>query len=300
MTENYPNLFIVGAAKSGTTTLADSLQRHPDVFIIPYKESYFFSNDVDYARGMDWYLNTFFSEAAVGYLYRCDATTAYLYYAEKVAPRIKTDLPGQAIKFIAIFRNPIDRAYSHYWHNVNMGNGENLSFEEALQKEGERLTSEQPVLNELGRTGTAYFGGGLYARQLRAFWKYFRKDDFLLLLHEDLDRQEFPQTMQRVQTFLQVPPVTIQYTHSNVASKPRSRSFERIVRSRSVVKELMKLAVPAFERRRLKATLLRMNSAKYVYPPMDPSTREMLNQKYAPEIKEFEPMINRDLSTWLG
>jgi len=300
VSQTCPNLFIVGAAQSGTTTLADSLQQHPDVFIIPYKESYFFSSDVDYARGMDWYLNTFFSEAAAGYRYRCDASTSYLYYAEKVAPRIKIDLPGQAIKFIAIFRNPIDRAYSHYWHDVNMGNREAPSFEEALQKEGERPKTKQPTLNDLGRIGHAYFGGGLYARQLSAFWKYFHKDDFLLLLHEDLNRQEFPQTMQRVQTFLQVPLVTIQYTHSNVASKPRSRSFERIVRSRSVVKELMKLAVPAFERRRLKAAFLRMNTAKYVYPPMKPSTREMLKQKYAPEIKEFEPMINRDLSAWLA
>ncbi len=298
MNKKKPNLFILGVAKSGTTTLADSLRQHPNIFITPWKEPTYFSSDNNYAHGMNWYLDNFFPNSG-SYLYRGDASPSYLYFSEKVARRIQTDLSGESLKFIIIFRNPIDRAYSHYWHNVNRGLHERLTFEEALRAESERLRSNDKELNDLGRIRYAYISAGLYVKQVKSFWNFFPKENFLMLLNEDLYRQNYSQTMSAVQSFLQIFPAEIKYEHSNPSYRPKSHVFQAIVRKRSFFKDLLKLMIPAENRIQLKSSLLKMNAAPVAYPPMNPSTREMLREKFTPEIKELEITINRDLSTWL-
>jgi hypothetical protein len=299
MKQKKPNLFILGVAKSGTTTLADSLRQHPEIFITPWKEPTFFSSDMNYARGMEWYLNNFFADSD-GYSYRGDASPSYLYFADKVARRIKADLPGEDPKFIIVFRNPIDRAYSHYWHNVNRGLHEKLTFEQALLAEDERLKSQDKELNDLGRIRYAYRNAGLYVRQLTTFWDFFPKDRFLLLLNEDLHRSTYSQTMGLVQTFLQVPTLEINYEHSNSSYRPRSHLFQEAVRRRSLFKELLKRVIPPENRIRLKSSLLKMNAAPIAYPPMDPSTRVMLKEVFRTEIKELAAVLGRDLTAWLA
>lgn len=247
---------------------------------------------------MEWYLDNFFQDSDA-YRYRGDASPSYIYFAEKVARRIKIDLPGETIKFIVIFRNPVDRAYSHYWHNVNRGLLEKLMFEEALQAESERLESQKKEVNNLGRIRYAYFNAGLYVNQVKTFLNIFPAKNFLLLLHEDLNRQNFHQTMNLTQTFLQVPAMEIQYGHSNPSYKPKSLAFQEMVRKQSLIKNLMKLIIPADTRIRWKSFLLKMNAAPVAYPPMDPSTREMLKGRFTSEINELATMINRDLSAWL-
>lgn len=298
MNPQKPNLFILGVAKSGTTTLADSLRHHPDIFITPWKEPTFFSSDINYARGMKWYLDNFFPKSD-GYRYRGDASPSYLYFSEKVSRRIQTEMSGENLKFIIVFRNPIDRAYSHYWHNVNRGLHEKLTFEDALKAEEGRLKSQNRELNDLGRIRYAYISAGLYVRQLRIFWDIFPKDNFLLLLNEDLRQTSYHQTIQAIQTFLQVPIVQIDYEHSNPSYKPKSLFFQEIIRKRSLLKELLKLIIPVENRARLKLSALKMNAAPVAYPQMKPSTREVLKEKFKDEIRELETILNRDLSAWL-
>lgn len=297
MSNAKPNFFILGVAKSGTTTLADSLRQHPDIFIPAVKEPTFFSSDINYSNGINWYIDNYFSNS-VKYHYRGDASPSYIFFAEKVARRIQTDLSAETIKFIVIFRNPVDRAYSHYWHNVNRGLQENLTFEEALQAEEGRLKSQSSELNDLGRIRYAYFNAGLYTNQLREFWKRFPRENFLLLLSEDLHQQNFVQTMDSVQTFLQLPRIRIEYGHSNASYRPTSRAFEKTIRRQSIIKSILKLIIPAKTRVHLKSSLLKMNASPVAYPPMNPATREGLVKKYTPQIQELETIINRDLSTW--
>src|SRR3712207_4809254 len=105
-----PNLFIVGAAKAGTTALYDYLAQHPEVFLSRVKEPMFFSREDYYARGLDWYEAEYFG-GAEDYPVRAEATPHYLYWSEKVAPRIKEVYGERPVKFIASFRDPVSRAY---------------------------------------------------------------------------------------------------------------------------------------------------------------------------------------------
>jgi hypothetical protein len=299
MNSNTPNLFILGAAKSGTTTLADILRQYPYLFIPLIKEPTFFSSDVNYSNGLDWYINNFYTTTG-SHLYRCDASPSYLYFGEKVVERILKDLPDQNIKFIVIFRNPVDRAYSHYWHNVNRGLRENLTFEEALEIEAQRLKTQDKELNDLGRIRYAYFNAGLYAKQLNIFLTSFPQENFLLLLQDDLNTTRFHTTVGLIQDFLQIPSVDIKYLHSNYSYKPVRRSFDKMVRKRSPIKDVLKRIIPADKRTVIKNSLLKVNIAADKYPPMDPVTRKLLAETFTPSILEFQTIIKRGLSAWLN
>ena len=132
--DRMPNLFVIGAAKAGTTALYDYLAQHPDVFLSRVKEPMFFSREENYAKGLDWYEGAYF-QGAEHYPVRAEATPHYLYWSEKVAPRIKEAYAERLVKFVASFRDPVSRAYSWYWNMVREGR-EDLEFEEALRVEG--------------------------------------------------------------------------------------------------------------------------------------------------------------------
>ena len=117
-----PNLFIIGAAKSGTTTLYSILNAHPEVYMSPEKSPRFFSKDDLYLKGLNWYASKYFSGSG-NYPIRGEATPSYLALANLTAPRIQKAMVGKKIKFIVIFRDPTERAYSHYWFNMSKVRG---------------------------------------------------------------------------------------------------------------------------------------------------------------------------------
>lgn len=168
-----PNFLIVGAMKSGTTSLRAYLDAHPEAFCA--REIHFFNKH--FAKGLDWYRAQFAGTEdlpAVG-----EKCPEYLYYAD-VLERIAATLPD--VKPIVILRDPVSRAYSHYWHE-RRGGRERLSFADALAAEPERLR-ENP------RTPFSYMSRGRYLPQLERLFSFYPRERVLVLLFEDL--QEHP------------------------------------------------------------------------------------------------------------
>jgi|Deesub1362A_J573_1020465.scaffolds.fasta_scaffold01015_10 hypothetical protein len=263
--ESLPNFFIIGAAKSATTTLYRTLNKHPDVYLPFAKETAFFSRDEFFEKGIGWYMSTFF-RGADNYPARGEASPYYLYWGEKVVPRILECLDEIAVKFVAIFRDPVARAYSHYWHSVREGR-EALSFKEALEREGERLCEHWPELRATGALTYGYYRGGCYATLLKPFLHAFPREQFFFLLNEDL-RSDYDSAISGLLAFLRVrnsgymPPAM-----ENVASLPRSARFHRFLRERSWIKEPFKAILPFQLRHALKSSLIKMNLRRFRYPP---------------------------------
>ena len=293
----HPNLFILGVAKSATTTLADALRQHPEIFITAQKEPTFFSSDEEFSKGIGWYTSNYFKKS-YGYKFRGEASPSYLYFGEKVAKRIKENIPDPTIRFIVIFRNPIDRAYSHYWHNVLRGLKETLSFMDALSAEESRLEQNMIEYQNKGRIRYAYYSAGLYANQLEIFWKYFPKESFILLLQEDLYKDNFSKTISAIQAKLELDIVPAEYQHSNYSYRIINRSLDHAIRKKTFIKELIKRWIPPDRRFRMKSSLLKLTARDESYPPMDPDIRKMLIDRYIDSIVEFEKIIGRDLSNW--
>jgi hypothetical protein len=135
----------------------------------------------------------------------------YYIYHPLVPGRIRQDLPD--VKMIALLRNPVDRAYSHYHHEVRRGR-EDLSFEDALKKEEERLEGEvermeaDPGYVSVHHQRHSYMSRGRYAEQLRKWFDVFPMDRFLILQSEAMFRQ--PQAVfDQVLAFLDLPPMQL-------------------------------------------------------------------------------------------
>lgn len=140
-----PNLFIIGAAKSGTTSLHYALAAHPEVFLSEPKEPGFFVPEVTYYPSDEsWYLGLF--ERAGGARYRGESSTHYtkipLYRG--VPDRIAKFVDEEP-RFIYLMRDPIDRAVSNYWHNLRK-HQEHRGILEAFREVPEYLSVSDYVL----------------------------------------------------------------------------------------------------------------------------------------------------------
>ncbi|WP_428658502.1 sulfotransferase family protein [Runella sp.] len=177
------NLFIVGAAKCGTTSLYNYLSEHPSVFMSPVKEPHFFSevyqekpikiikekryhsvviNDLDQYNSL---FDDCINESVIG-----EASTSYL-WDTNAAQRIYNYNPGARI--IIMLRNPIERAFSHYVMQKFTGM-ENLSFYDALQKDISTSNKKWGVDN-------IYIDLGMYQKQVEKYTSIFPKKNIKLV-----------------------------------------------------------------------------------------------------------------------
>jgi len=270
-----PNFLIIGAQRSGTTALASYLRSHPDVFMPPKKEIHFF--DVNFERGTEWYRRQFDdaeNQLAVG-----EASPSYM-YREEAVPRI-AGLLARA-RLIAILRNPVDRAYSHFWMNRARGH-EPLDFRAALIAEPERLASDDPF----ARIGKSYLDRGLYLRQLRRVCEHFPRSALHVVLFEDL-RSSPTEVYADVCRFLGV---TDSFVPANIGA-PIGQFLE--FRSTTLFKVNRRLPLSL---RRI-ASPLNVRSRSKRYPSMDPKLRTELLTRFHDENRALAEWLGRDLSVW--
>ncbi len=291
-----PNLFIIGAAKAGTTALYDYLAQHPQVFLSRFKEPMFFSREENYAKGSDRYEEAHFA-GAEGYPVRAEATPHYLYWSEKVAPRIKEVYGENPVKFIVAFRDPVSRAYSWYWNMVREGR-EDLDFGEALRVEEHRLEQNHAELYQLGAMVYGYSAGSRYASLLQPYLELFSPEDFFFVFQDDL-KSRVDETCAEIFEFLGIESSTQMNTSkSNPAAMPRSRLFHKTLRQRSLFKELIKPFMPSRARSALKSKLMQANLKETTYVPLDRQLAHELRLSYTTEIEKLEKITGRELSSW--
>lgn len=172
--------------KCGTTALYEYIIQHPDVEGSLTKEVHFF--DRRYTRGLSWYRRHFPFKSRLKGKLTGEASPYYLFHPA-VARRIKETLP--AVKLIALLRNPVDRAYSHYHHTKRKG-FETLSFEEALACEEERMGDARTRLvadahyHDSQFQAYSYVTRGLYAEQLERYYDVFDQEQIYVIKSEDL------------------------------------------------------------------------------------------------------------------
>lgn len=193
-----PNFLIIGAQKAGTTALYSYLRRHPDVTGPSWKEVSFF--DRHYRRGEAWYRGNF---PLVRRQHIGEASPSYLFHP--LAPqRVAALLPDA--RLIAVLRDPVDRAFSHYQHEVALGR-EPLSFEEALEREEERTRGEvdrmvsDPAYFSHAWWDFTYLARGRYAEQLERWLASFPREQLLVVSSEELSERT-GSTYARVLEFL--------------------------------------------------------------------------------------------------
>lgn len=199
-----PDFLIIGTQRGGTTSLYRYLEAHPGVEPSLGKELQYFSTR--WRRGVGWYRAHFplvAHQAATARRLSFEATPYYLFHPH--AAQRAGQLVGGA-RIIVLLRNPIDRAFSHFRHNVERGL-EPLGFEQALAAEEARIgdisarLADNPDDDDRRHQLFSYVARGLYAAQLERWLHHFPAGHVLVLRSEDL--YERPSSVYgTVQTFL--------------------------------------------------------------------------------------------------
>jgi hypothetical protein len=287
------DFFIVGAQKSGTTSLHRYLQRHPRIFLPHRKEIEHFVLDEKYRE----------LERLLPYDYppgiRADLvglSNVELLFFPYVPERLHRYNPDARI--VVALRDPVDRAYSAYWYQRAMGVERAPSFEAALERE--------PLIDPkdtLARAQLAYLEHGHYAEQLERYRRFFPRERIHVLLYDDMLRDEA--WLRHLLAWLGIddPDFRPPAERHNAASAPRFPALQRMLRASDspvnrAYKALMPTGLRYFLFHRVVEPLSRANARPFRYPPMRADTRERLSAYYRPHNERLAALLDRDLGHW--
>ena len=259
-----PEFLVIGAKKGGTTSVVNWLLLHPQVMrMVPRVQSaksphYF---DVNYWRGEDWYRSHFPTTAArsrraaeLGLPPVTGEGSPYYLFHPYAAARIKATAPE--VRMIAILREPVSRAYSHYWDRRATGHETLPTFEEAVAAEPARLAPPEAALEDprsysFDHDHHSYLGRGEYAGQLRRYFDLFGREQLLVLTLDELRNDA-------------------------------ERVFTDVQRHLGLQEHALDQSLEAF-------------NVRTDYPKIDPGTRERLREHFAPHNAELETLLGRPL-----
>jgi Sulfotransferase domain len=250
-----PTFLIIGAQKSGTTSLHRHLVQNPAVLSAERKELHYFEKQ--YARGDAWYLAQFPWRMRAMVVRRRvgvppaigEATPEYL-FNPRVPERVSRF--DASLRFVVVLRDPVDRAYSQYQMQVRK-RGETRSFEELLELEKVEIPHEfermrnDPIYAPGVRLRHSYVTRGFYAEQLERWFSFFDRESFLVLTSAELSRDPVATTA-KVTGFLGIPEWTAEVYPRMSASN---------------------------------------------YEPMAPETRERLTHLFEPHNRHLEELLSR-------
>ncbi|MDX2360030.1 MAG: sulfotransferase [Crocinitomicaceae bacterium] len=285
----FPNFFIVGAAKAGTTSMQQYLHEHPDIHMLGIKEPNFFSHEEIKAQNLYYksedvtlleeYQSLFEdqTEPCIG-----EASVSYLFY-QKTAKKIYDYNSGA--KIIIILRNPVSRAYSHYQMDKRLGLV-NTPFSEIVNagsgNEENKLHYQQ------------YIELGMYHEQVQRYKEVFPEDQVCILLMEDLISAP-EQTMEKVYGFLNV---DSSFQINNFEQHNNSRSSKNGLINSLYKSQTLRKGVKAITSNGLRKLIVKVGFNKGKDEQMDPNTKKHLNTLYKNDIVKLASLIDRNLEHW--
>lgn len=292
-----PNFFIAGAAKSGTTSLHDYLSQHHQIFMSKHKEPHFFALDWRYQQGLDSYAALF--SAGIDYKVRGESSTGYMVFPH-VVERIKVSITEA--RFIFILRNPVDRAYSHYWWLRALGY-EKKEFKAAFIADKDEIPDSDKNMNGNYKY---YYQYGCYGKYLKRYIDAFGLDAILILTTEQLKKNPLETVnlcceFLEVEKFKSLAPIESNKTevikfarlHRLLYSWLNSPKLDKIARKTSLrgAKRVLSLA-----RWYLDKTSEKLLSKPY--PKMNADTRQWLANFYWEEVEVLRKISGRNFSEW--
>lgn len=297
-----PNFLVIGAGKSGTTSLYFYLAQHPEIYLSPIKEVNFLAveghpplfqglRDEREAKAcfsittLEQYCKLFSgvsNEKAVGEI------SPYYLYSETAPERIYHYTPDA--KLIAILRNPVDRAYSNYLHLLRDGREPLPRFDDALKAEELRIENNWSP-------SWFYRSSGYYYKFLSRYFERFDSHQIKIWLFEDYVTDP-EKVVQEIFKFLGVDPTFIPDTTEryNISGIPKYRILHSLITKSRSIKSLVK---PFMSKQLIKVFTDLRNSNLEKPPAMSLELRRELVEEYRTDIIQLQDLIQRDLSAWL-
>lgn len=286
------DIMIIGAQKSGTSTLLSNLLCAPDVVPIHQDEVAYFVNDDEYDRGGRAAVRKYFDSKAPSDALRV-GKAAGLLTSPVAMPRLLADSPR--VRLTAVLRNPVDRAYSAYWYAKRRGFEPAESFSEAIDRElsGRSLEIGRQDLRE-------YILRGEYAVYLERLYAEIDPRRVHVFQFEELRADTRRIADEILEPFgVAIPPSTPLPERVNASAQARSQVLARFTESPS--SRLRRTLRPMFSpglRGSIRRAVERYNDLPFRPPPMENDVRAKLAKYYEPHNRRLEALIDRDLSGW--
>ena len=305
-----PNLFIVGAPKSGTTSLYEYLKGHPQVFMSDPKEPCYFSADLAfdnsgnflvYERDAKLY-DALFADAGDAKVVG-EASTRYL-YSHDAARLIHQASPDAHI--VAMLRNPVDMIHSLHAHKLAAGTEDIADFEHALDAEADRIAGRRLPVHSNPKLSTyrdrAYFG-----EQLPRWFDEFGRDRVRVIIFEDMVRDPAPEFRSLLE-FLGVDPdfEPESFGAHNTAHSARSTLIRRVLNGRFPQWLVWGLLPRVIGDTRTRGLVRRFRHSWFHRKPisktkLSPELRRRLEADFAPDVARLSALLGRDMSQlWFG
>lgn len=291
---------MIGAPKAGTTSIYRYLESHPEVYLSPVKEPrYFAFPDVRprfagpgaqaLNREIVWREEEYralFAGRGPRHRAAGEASATYL-WAPGTAGRIARATPDA--RLVAVLRQPVERAFSHFWHNRAAGREPITRFEDAVAAE--------PARRRKGWSFNLYYlERGLYGAQLSGYLEHFAREQLHVLRFEDFardPRREMTGIAEHlgVATAFSFEP-EVHNARRGRATHPRAR---KLITSPRLATSSLKHAIPGPVRRRIARRALATEHPV----PLDPDLRARLTVRFEEDIRLTEALTGLDLSAWL-
>jgi hypothetical protein len=301
-----PDFLIIGAGKSGTTSLDNYLKQHPEIFIPKVKEPNFYgyeqANPEDFKGSyeelnhyntsvtkLDDYLKLF--EAAKPGQVKGETSNTYLYHST-AAERIYHYNPD--MKLIAVLRQPAGRLYSRFMHLARENRTPTESFADCMNRDT-IWWKRNDLIKE-----------GFYFKNLSKFYEIFPKENIRVYLYEEFNTQP-EKVLKDIYNFLGVDTefktnFSVKYNQSGFI---RNKFLDRLYGQKGLVSQAVKTLLPMSVVNTLKKNIFvqkqlnELRSGNLVKPKLDSKLRSQLtNEVYGEDIKKLQHLIGRDLSHW--
>ena len=292
-----PNLFIVGAAKSGTTSLHNYLSQHQDIFMCSPKEPHFLiNNEIGKDRipvGISSeceYLNLFLD--GKDKKYRGESSVMYLMYPEIVIPKIK-QLFGEDCKIIILLRNPVERAYSGFQHVKRYNIKENcLDFKSAWNISEERYFFQTDMT-----PASRYKELGLYYKQVKAYLDGMK--NVHIMLYDDY-KKNLQVEMKKLFDFLEISEIEISSQQRYMVGgwEWKNNRIKYFMLKSNIIKSIFKFLIPIKTlRNKIWKKIQHMNISKT--SQISSEDLAMLKLFYKKDVQKLSALLERNLNYWI-
>jgi hypothetical protein len=281
----WPNLFIVGAPKAGTTSLHEYVSQLPDVFMSPVKEPNFFSreiisddNEISPIREEGKYLNLF--RGAEVHQYKGEASPTYL--LDRKAPELIRRVSPDA-RILVTIRDPVELIYSYYL--MMYGRREiTLPFSEAVKARIEN----QPIDWKQRQLRLEF---AFYAESLERYFDVFGNEKVHVIIFEEM-RADPQRQLDDVADFLNCTRAKLRGPEKlNRASTARSELALSLLRNR----ELTRIAEKVLSRKMRHFLREHLLMKPMERPPMEDSARQRLVRLYRDDVARVKMLLDREL-----
>ena len=301
-----PDFLIIGAGKSGTTSLDNYLKQHPRLFFSRVKEPNFFAYDNVSTDKMDKYVLRHYKQSVTNLtdykeLFReakpdqLKGETSNTYLTVKhAAERIKHYIPDA--KLIAILRQPTERLYSRFLHLARDNRLPSDRFEDVLDR------------NSIWWQRNDLVKEGFYYKNLSRYFELFPRENIRVYLNDDLKKDSLG-LMKDIFDFLGVEPLgtindSVKYNKSGII---KNKFYDKTLGHNSVFKVMLKKMAPtaiynkAKESIWLQKVVNNLQNRNLEQPKLSPALHDQItNEIYKEDIEQLATLLNRDLSKWLA